>query len=603
MTWSDTGKTLLAVVAGMLALNFGLAAPALADESEHDVENFYYSTWELRYDISLNDAGHAVAEVTEELHAEFPDFDQNRGIIRSLPLRYHSAPAAPENISVTDDAGQAVPFEVDNEDGFRNILIGDDDFVHGSQTYVITYTLDDVMHATAQADEFYWDLIPSDRPQRIAEVSAQLRLDRQLTSALTGSAACYVGEAGSTESCELERLDGTETEFRVTQSDLSAGHGLTVAIGVEPGTVVQPAERYPNFLLDVVPLWIVVGAILVAGAGVVAVWAMVRRHRRDTSQANIQYGIPQQLNPLLAGQLMGKSHDPIVATILDLAVRGVVRIEHTEETSRWLKQSEAKPVLRLMDPQLVDDPQEHLLLRGMFPEMQPGETFDFPKRSKPFMHATESVIKASPKASLERGYHQQRRHRGAAMAGWVAMVMLIPAVVLLIMGASRDNAAMTATSIFLGVVCLLLSIVCVTTHRVLTPQGAALRQQLERMEQVMRASDAERLNLMQSFTNAPRRNDDGTYVHLYDRLLPYAVQFGLHKEWSKVMADTYSHYNWPAPVWYPLLFSQGTGGLESSLSSMLSSVSSAASTASPTAGSTGGGAVGGGGGGGAAGGR
>ncbi|GAA4113031.1 putative membrane protein DUF2207 [Enteractinococcus coprophilus] len=592
-----------AIVAGVLACGVGVAVPAVADDAEHDVENFQFSRWDLSYDVSLDTQGRAIAEVTEQLHAEFPEVDQNRGIIRSLPVRYHSAPAAPENISVTDEAGHEVPFEVEDEEGFRSILVGDDDFVHGPETYVIRYTLDDVMHATDQADEFYWDVIPSDRGQVIENATAQIRLDPELASALTGSAACYVGTPEDSQSCDLE-FSEDEAVFRVAEGPLPGGHGLTVAIGVDPGTVTQPPERHDNFLLDVVPLLLVIAATLVAGFGALAVWAMVRRHRSDTSQASIGYGIPEQMNPLLAGPIAGKSHDPIVASILDLAVRGVVRIEETSQTSRWLKQTETKPVLRLLAPELVEDPQERVLLRGMFPELVPGETFDFPKDSKPFRHATESVIKASGEAVLERGYLVKKRHRGAALAGWSALALLIPATVLLIMGISRDNNAMGGISVLLGMVCLVLIAVCVTTHRVLTPRGAAVRQQLERMQQLMRTSDAERLEMLQSFSNAPRQQDDeGSYLQMYDRLLPYAVQFGREKEWTKVMATTYTQYNWSAPIWYPLLFSGRHGSAESALGAMLSSVSSAASTASPTAGSTGGGAVGGGGGGGAAGGR
>ncbi len=339
-----------------------------------------------------------------------------------------------------------MPFQVENDDGFRSILVGDDDFVHGSQTYVISYTIHDVMHTTQQADEFYWDIIPSDREQYIDEVTAQITLDAQLTSALTGSVACYVGTPEQSQACDMQETAGDEAVFRVEAAPLPGGHGVTVAIGVEPGTVVQPSERQENLLLDVVPLLLVSAATLVAGGGALAVWAMVRRHRNDTSQASIEYGIPREINPLLAGQLMGKNHDPIVASILDLAVRGVVRIEETPETSRWLKLTKTKPVLRLIDPQLVGDPQEHLLLRGMFPNLQPGETFDFPKNSKPFMYATESVVKDSRTTALERGYQQKQRHSGAAVAGWTAMVLLIPALVLLILGASRDNTAMTTPS-------------------------------------------------------------------------------------------------------------------------------------------------------------
>src|SRR5699024_1861000 len=141
------------------------------------------------------------------------------------------------------------------------------------------------------------------------------------------------------------------------------------------------------------------------------------------------------------------------------------------------------------------------------------------------------------------GYQQNQRHPGAAVAGWTAMGLLIPAVVLLILGTSRDNTPMTVASIMLGGLCLILSITCVIKHRVLTPRGAALRRQLESLEQVIRADDATRLNMMQSFTNAPRRADDGSYVYIYDRLLPYAVQFGLQKQWTKAMANTYTHHD------------------------------------------------------------
>lgn len=605
MTWSLAGKQMMFVVLSVLVFSLGLVPGALADDSDPDVENFHYSRWELTYDISRDAQGRAKAEVTEQLHAQFPEFDQNRGIIRSLPTRYQSAPAAPEDISVTNQDGQPVPFEVDDEDGFRSILIGDEHFVHGSQVYVITYTIADVIHATDQIDEFYWDLIPSDRAQHIDVVTAQLRLDEELTSALTGSVACYVGTPEDSQSCELARTDGEQAVFELTDISLQGGHGVTVAIGLQPGTVTQPPERHENFLLDVVPLLLVVAATLIALGGVLAIWRMVRSHRQDTSQATIRYGIPEQVNPVLAGEILGKSHDPVVATILDLAVRGVIRVEETQTSSRWLKQDEVKPVLRLLDPASVTEPLERGLLTGMFPELTPGATFDFPKNSKPFIQATESLIKEGKKAVIDRGYLQHRRHRGAVIAGCVALVLLVPVVILLVLGATRDNMTMTAICMLLGTGCLILSIICVTKHRVLTPQGAGIRQQLQRMQDLMQATDLQRLHMLQSFTQAPRHqtDDSDSVIHLYDRILPYAVQFGLQEDWTKVMANTYVHYNWPAPYWYPLLFSDHHSSAEAALGAMLSSVSSAASTASPTAGSTGAGAVGGGGGGGAAGGR
>ena len=87
----------LGAVAAAFLLAVG-ATPANAG-----VDDFSYESWDAKYELSLDDNDRAVAKVTETLVPVFPDFDQNRGLIRGLPLRYEGAPAAPENISVTDD--------------------------------------------------------------------------------------------------------------------------------------------------------------------------------------------------------------------------------------------------------------------------------------------------------------------------------------------------------------------------------------------------------------------------------------------------------------------------------------------------------------------
>src|SRR5699024_6144898 len=106
-----------------------------------------------------------------------------------------------------------------------------------------------------------------------------------------------------------------------------------------------------------------------------------------------------------------------------------------------------------------------------------------------------------------------------------------------------------------------------------------------------------RLELMQSFAPAHRKTTDtqdgrGTVIELYDRLLPYAVLFGLQKHWIKVLSQAYQRHLVKAPFWYPGLLDHGAVGFSDALGQMLSSVSSAASTSSPGTGSTGGGFAG-----------
>ncbi|WP_022871326.1 DUF2207 domain-containing protein [Yaniella halotolerans] len=600
-------RRLWALIAGIAIMMLGAVSSAAADESDEDVENFQFASWNLNYELRLDDQGRAQAEVTEELVAEFPQTDQNRGIVRSLPLRYQSAPAEPQEISVTDGDGNAVPFETEEAEGFKTILVGDDSFVHGTQTYVINYTVDDVMHATDQADEFYWDIVPVDRQQPIADVTADITLDPTLSAALTGASACYLGTPGDTRDCAIEPSGDANAAFTVAEEDLRSGNGVTVAIGVEPGTVTQPPERQANFVLDGVPLVLVGASLLLSAGGTAAVWAMVRRYRETSSQTTTTYGIPADMNPLLAKWLTGQANEPMVAMILHLAVNGVLRIEEVDDPTD--KKADSQPQLRLIDSQLATDPLETQLLEGLFPDLEPGDLFDFPKDSKDFTQAAQQVEKASGEAVLERGYQRTVRHGKAAASGWLALVLLIPTVVLLIMGASRDNTVTTVLGVVLGLLSLMFIFICVVRHRVLTPQGAAMRQQLEELRQMMDTSEAARLKMMQSYTHATRtpastRDEPGGHIiALYDQFLPYAVLFGKQEDWSEVLASAYRHHHFPAPVWYPALLHHGTGGIQDSLSSMLSSVSAAAATSSPSAGSTGGGVAGGGGGGGAAGGR
>lgn len=597
-----TIRHLTAMLFISLLLCLGWVAPAAAD-----VENFDYAGWHLTYEIALDHDGRAHAEVTEELTARFPQEDQNRGIIRSLPLYYQAAPAAPENIAVTDEHGSTVPFEIEDDNGLRSILIGDDDYVHGTQTYIISYTVSDVMHTTGELDEFYWDLIPADRAQPIDDVTARIGFDQTLTPALTGDAACYVGTPDDSQACDIHRSQDDPAVLTVAYGKLPGAHGLTIAVGATAGTVTQPEERQENFMLDVLPILLAGGAVLLSGGGFLAVLRMIRRHRdadRYTTSPSGQSSVSpnQRVSPLLAAQFIGRTREPIVATTLDFAVRGVLRIEESPDEQDT---QGTKPVLRLIDVEAVTEPIEHTLLTGMFPGLQPGDTFDFPADDETYQTAVEEATSQAATAALDRGYQVKRRHRGAVVAGILALLLLLGTVVLLILGASRQNELIQVSSLLLTMFGGVLGVGCLLRYRVLTPNGAVARRELEQLRHALESGQIRQVEALQSAATAPRRaTETGQQtVQLYDAALPWAVLFGQQKSWTVAMAQAYQQHHWPAPLWYPVFFSSRHATPESALSSLVASVSSAATTASPTAGSSGTGAVGGGGGGGAAGGR
>ncbi|MFT3796881.1 hypothetical protein [Microbacterium sp.] len=57
--------------------------------------------------------------------------------------------------------------------------------------------------------------------------------------------------------------------------------------------------------------------------------------------------------------------------------------------------------------------------------------------------------------------------------------------------------------------------------------------------------------MLQSHGTAERRADgEVTVVHLYERLLPYAVLFGMASDWARALELRYAAEG-VAPVWFP----------------------------------------------------
>lgn len=585
---------------GALLLGVGIAAPAAAD-----VSDFSYDGWHVEYRIGTDADGRAVAHVTETLTARFPDHDQNRGLVRGLPIDYQGSSTDPRDFTVTDEAGEPIPFEIEREDGFVAVLTGDDRYVHGVQTYVIGYTLSDVILARddGRADEFYWDLTDFEHLQPIDAFSAEISFEDDLAGRLNGDARCYFGPPNSTVECAIEGDDGV---FRASAPGLGAREGVTVAIGLEPGSAVQPPQRLPNFALDGLPFFIGGGALAAALAGTVATGRL--KHRRKTGRGTViaQYDVPPALPPLIAAPVAGLSAAPVPAEIVHLAVSGAIRIEEGEPEQGLFGPKAAQPVLRVMDPQRAADPLDQQTMRALFPSsLEPGTAITLPKKSESFGKRMTALGTAGSKQARERGYFTRERSGAARVLGLVSLGLLAVLVVFVVLGIALRNSPTAFICIVIGVVALILAIASISKHRVYTRVGAEWREYLEGVKLFIRVAEADRLQMLQSYQGAERRQD-GTIdvIHLYEKLLPYAMLFGLEKEWSRVLAVRYEEQPGYVPLWYPAVAAHGLSGLGSTLSSFTSSLSSSVSyTSSSSGGSSGGGFSGGGGGGGFSGGR
>ena len=89
----------------------------------------------------------------ETLVAVFPDYNQNRGIIRSIPTQYDGHSTHITVKSVTDGDGKPRSFSMGTDGDFTTITIAvpEGQYVHGRQSYVIDYTQTDVTSTSRTA--------------------------------------------------------------------------------------------------------------------------------------------------------------------------------------------------------------------------------------------------------------------------------------------------------------------------------------------------------------------------------------------------------------------------------------------------------------------
>lgn len=590
------------------SLGFAVVAVMGAAPAQASTDDFVYDAWNVSVQVSTTADGRAAATITETLSPRFPMTDQNRGIVRGIPLDYRGADIDPREFTVTDGGGAPVPFETEDEDGFRVVLVGDDSFVHGPQTYVISYTLSDVVLAPDDggADEFYWDLLDFEHKQPVEEFTADVSFAPELQRALDGNMRCYAGPANSTAECALSGTGTTEDPVRVAAVPLAPQEGVTVAIGMAAGTVVQPPQRLPNFALDTLPIFVSAAGIAAGSAGAVSVSRFRKRRRTDRGTIIAQYDVPSDLPPLIAAPVFGAPvKPPMPAQIVHLAVIGATQLADGATLSKKGRKQKATQIVRVVDPSLAADELDRRTLDTLVPGSQPGSEAALPKKSDSFALQMSALTEAGKKAAYARGYLEKARAPGVRLLGLVTLAIGLALVGLGFTGLMLRGSAFPFLFVLAGFVTGLLAIFALAKHEVHTRRGAEAQEYLQGVKLFIEVAEADRIRTLQSHSGAERREVDGVAViHLYERLLPYAMLFNLEKEWSSVLEARYTAESGYEPHWYPGIAAYGFVGLSDSLGRYTDSITNAVSySSSSSGGSTGGGFAGGGGGGGFSGGR
>jgi len=582
-----------------MILGVAVALPALlgapvASAQTSGVNNFSFSSFDADYYLSRDTQKHSHLRVHETFVAEFPEYNQNHGIERAIPKSYDGHNLHLKIESVTNAQGKKLTYKKSTSNGNTVLRIGDaNKYVHGQQSYSLTYDFKDVTKHFDDHDELFWNTNGTQWLQSFQQVTARLHIDRASAAAYDGRVRCVMGSLGATDPCattENSQSDGSRLFTFTSGRALQYGENLSYVAGFKLGTfAAYTPSTWERIFPTLLKIWAVISGILLLGSIIFAMRIWRRYGRPIGGRGTIvpEYVPPKDMSVLISGVVIQKALPSPTAQIIDLAVRHYLKIY--ELPSRQFFSRKASYDIELTkDPGTLRD-EEQQLLELIFNNIQlrVGQrinTKDLGSRLQRTMPAFLESMEAQAQAA---GFYQDRKQEKSRYNKY-GLWMLGLSIILLNPG------------LFLGSI-----IVFITTGSLkpLSEKGTAAKEYLEGLRMYIKLAEAERLRLLQSPEGAEKTpqgldpTDTRQLVKLYERLLPFAILYGLEKQWAKQFADLYTQ----PPDWYAGNWSTFNAAVFASSISSFNSTSAATfapPSSSSSSGFSGGGSGGGGGGGG-----
>lgn len=481
-------------------------------------------------------------------------------------------------ISVTRN-GAPEPYLIQDYDGL-SIRIGDaNKTIAGQHTYKITYRVDGALaHYENGTTELYWNVTGDEWPARIEKVVAQVRAGGE--ARLLRAQYCYEGPYGEATACQATLATG---EAQFAASGLSPGEQMTIAQAVslpQPPVVLEKS--------DTVLLWLLGVVVWFTG---LFIWIFRWRRAHKPEQTIVaQYEPYLDFKPMFTGVLFDNRLDPrdLTASIVYLAQQGFLSIKQTEERVLWIFGTTDYELTLLRSTQEAETELQREVLKMLFGDTKtPGETMklsDITKstsRQRTNHMLMQAMKKASVKDLVARGFLEQKLSRTAKPILVFICIWAFP-----FFGA--PIVAITNLPIMfwvLVVLSVILTLLFATERR--TAQGYEALNHLKGFKHFLSITEKERYK----FHNAPSKSPEQ-----FMEYLPYAIAFGVEKEWAEAFKDIAID----SPDWYssPSGTYFNASSFTTDISSFATAFASSGASGSSGSGSGGGGFSGGGGGGG-----
>lgn len=562
------------------------------------VNDFTIKDFQADYYLAKDDKGYSTLKTIESITATFPEINQNHGIERVIPLQYDGHDVNLELQSVTDINGVAVKYSTSETNNNLVIRIGDaGSFVHGDKQYIITYSQKNITKSFSDTadDEFYWDVNGTGWSQPFTSVTARLHLDSSVAGLLNDKQSCYYGAEGANNKCQIIKSDDG---LIAMATNLKAGENMTIAVGFKQNSFqIYQMSMHELISRNIVLIEAVFVILLLTAVLIIKITKDKSAPGRGTIVA--EYLPPKNIDVPMASVIYISPITWVSATYIDLAVRHKIRIIKNDDSGFFKKVF----TLELLSVDGLTATEKAVVVALFGADCQVGKKYEIKSNKQDYKlsSALTKIYKGVQNQAKTNGYYLVNKKPHLMML-LLSVFILVQSIILgFIFNYNDSNIIVFIIGLFGTSIALIIK----SFQKPLSPIGRELSDYLKGLKLYIKIAEEDRIKFLQSPSGAAQAavdvKDTGAVLRLYERVLPYAVLFGIESEWTKVLGKYYDQQN-TNPDWYVSNSMFNSAMFASAISSFSSSAASATYTSSSSGGSSGGGFSGGGGGGGGGGG-
>jgi uncharacterized membrane protein YgcG len=552
--------------------------------------------------MTLNDNG--TLAVSEKIDYDFGN-NQKHGIYRYIPSVYKGRLGNPKqriyDLKITDTSGSKVESTTESSDYYVNVIIGNPDkLISGINTYNISYQVNNVINSETGKDRFLWDAVGTGWNVPIANIYLKLNLSQKVSDSVSGL-GCYIGTVGTKGDCTLSRENGSIT---LVKKSLGTHNGITIDSSFTAGTFSAPSslevffwEQPWYYALPIIALFIYI-----------TIWIRKARFAKGRGTIVPIYDAPKELPPTESSILLDDHvhKNSLAAEIIFLATKGYIKIRRIEKEGMKLPfAKDDYELIKVKQPDSNLSDNEQLLFSALFTTAKVvdiskadiKELFSFSKQDKTTPISAVKLSEISPDFVTQNYMAHNAAYKYVTKSGYYTVNPIISksifaavgVVVMIFFGILSvfmlAGPLQIVTMISPGIIGLIFAFVLPEKTRL----GMLAKENLLGLKMYIRAAEIDRIK----FHNAPKKDPQK-----FEELLPYAIIFGLEKEWGKqfdgILKDSPGWYDGNMGTFSAIALVNGLDGFSTV---MTQAITQASVEAGASAGGFSGGGGGGGGGG------